>query len=147
MKAGEGASDLVQYHPTPGSSKNSGVVEAEVSPPKDNQGKTKGFARKYMKTNPMITKEELNEGLQNGNEAVRAAALKLNMLILCPLRWKFNTHPSKRSCKPWNLLAQCIEERPSMCTGSPKTSQMNRIPSTKKLSPDSTHLREIIWRT
>ena len=29
----------------------------------------------------MITKEELNEGLQNGNEAVRAAALKLNMLI------------------------------------------------------------------
>ena len=34
-----------------------------------------------MKTNPMITKEGLNEGLQNGNEAVRAAALKLNMLI------------------------------------------------------------------
>ena len=29
----------------------------------------------------MITKEELNEGLQSDNEAVRAAALKLNMLI------------------------------------------------------------------
>ena len=81
MKAGEGASDLVQYHPTPGSSKNSGVVEAEVSPPKDTLGKTKGFSSNYMKTNPMITKEELNEGLQSDNEAVRAATLKLNMLI------------------------------------------------------------------
>ena len=38
MKAGEGTSDVVQYHPTPNPSneqKHSGVVEAEVSPPKE----------------------------------------------------------------------------------------------------------------
>ena len=77
MKAGEGASDLVQYHPTPGSSKDSGVVEAEVSPPKEPQDQPKKFPSKFIGVSPIVTREELDEGLQHYNETVRSAAFKL----------------------------------------------------------------------
>ena len=40
MKAGEGSSDVVQYHPAPNPS---GVVEAEVSPPKEIKEEMHGF--------------------------------------------------------------------------------------------------------
>ena len=79
MKAGEGSSDLVQYHPTPGSS--SGVVEAEVSPPKEPKSVPKGFPKKFLRINPIVTRQELDEGLQSNNETVRSAAFKLHMLI------------------------------------------------------------------
>ena len=81
MKAGEGASDLVQYHPTPGSSKDSGVVEAEVSPPKEPQDQPKQFPSKFIRVSPIVTREELDEGLQHYNETIRSAAFKLHMLI------------------------------------------------------------------
>ena len=81
MKAGEGASDLMQYHPTPGSSKDSGVVETEVSPPKEPQGETKKFPSKFLGVSPIVTREALDEGLQHYNETVRSAAFKLHMLI------------------------------------------------------------------
>ena len=80
MKAGEGTSDVVQYHPTPNPSdevKHSGVVEAEVSPPKE----TKRFPSKFLGVNPMVTRQELDEGLQHYNETIRSAAFKLHMLI------------------------------------------------------------------
>ena len=80
MKAGEGSSDLVQYHPTPGPS--SGVVEAEVSPPKEPKSETKGFSKRYLRVvDPEVSKDELEDGLQSDNEAVREAALKLYMMI------------------------------------------------------------------
>ena len=79
MKAGEGSSDLVQYHPTSGSS--SGVVEAEVSPPKEPKSVPKGFPKKFLRINPIVTRQELDEGLQSNNETVRSAAFKLHMLI------------------------------------------------------------------
>ena len=80
MKAGESTSDVVQYHPTPNPSdeeKHSGVVEAEVSPPKE----TKRFSSKFLEVNPMVTRKELDEGLQHYNETIRSAAFKLHMLI------------------------------------------------------------------
>ena len=79
MKAGESSSDLVQCHPTPGPSnvdKVSGVVEAEVSPSKKNRG----FSNRFLRNKPVVTREELDEGLESCNEGVRAA-LKLYMLI------------------------------------------------------------------
>ena len=80
MKAGESSSDLMQYHPTPGSSavdKKSGVVEAEVSPPK----KSRGFSKRFLRNKPVVTREELDEILKSCSEDVRAAALKLYMLM------------------------------------------------------------------
>ena len=79
MKAGEGSTDLVQYHPEPGSS--SGVVEAKVSPPEEPKSAPKGFPKKFLGINPIVTKKELDEGLQSNNENVRSAAFKLHMLI------------------------------------------------------------------
>ena len=84
MKTGESSSDVVQYHPTPRPSnedKHSGVVEAEVSPPKETKGKTKSFSSKFLRVNPVVTRQELDEGLQSDNEGVRSAAFKLHMLI------------------------------------------------------------------
>ena len=55
MKAGEASSDLVQVHPAPGSSnvdKDSGVVEAEVSPPEQTKIKTKGFSNRFLRNKP-----------------------------------------------------------------------------------------------
>ena len=75
---------MVQYHPTPNPSneeKHSGVVEAEVSPPKETKGKTKSFPSQFLRINPIVTKQELDEGLQSYNETVRSAAFKLHMLI------------------------------------------------------------------
>ena len=80
MKAGEGTSDVVQYHPTPNPStekKHSGVVEAEVSPPKE----TQRFPMKFPAFKPLVTRQELDEGLQHYNETLRSAAFKLHMLI------------------------------------------------------------------
>ena len=80
MKAGEGTSDVVQYHPTPNPSKkieHSGVVEAEVSPPKEIQR----FPMKFLGFKPLVTRQELDEGLQHYNETLRSAAFKLHMLI------------------------------------------------------------------
>ena len=79
MKAGESSSDLVQFHQTPGSS--SGVVEAEVSPPKEPKSTPKDFPLKFLRINPIVTRQELDEGLQSNNETVRSAAFKLHMLI------------------------------------------------------------------
>ena len=79
MKAGESSSDLVQCQTKPGPSnvdKDSGVVEAEVSPPKKNRG----FSNRFLRNKPVVTREELDEGLESCNEGVRAA-LKLYMLI------------------------------------------------------------------
>ena len=84
MKAGESSSDVVQYHPIPNPSteeKHSGVVEAEVSPPKETKGKTKSFPSQFLRINPIVTRQELDEGLQSYNEIVRSAAFKLHMLI------------------------------------------------------------------
>ena len=84
MKAGESPSDVVQYHPTPNPSneeKHSGVVEAEVSPPKETKGKTKSFPSQFLRINPIVTRQELDEDLQSYNETVRSAAFKLHMLI------------------------------------------------------------------
>ena len=80
MKAGEGPSDVVQYHPTPNPSneeEHSGVVEAEVSPPKE----TQRFLIKFLGFKPLVTRQELDEGLQHYNETLRSAAFKLHMLI------------------------------------------------------------------
>ena len=80
MKAGEGTSDVVQYHPTPNPSKkkeHSGVVEAEVSPPKE----TQRFPMNFLGFKPLVTRQELDEGLQHYNETLRSAAFKLHMLI------------------------------------------------------------------
>ena len=80
MKAGEGPSEVVQYHPTPNPSnegEHSGVVEAEVSPPKE----TQRFPIKFLGFKPLVTRQELDEGLQHYNETLRSAAFKLHMLI------------------------------------------------------------------
>ena len=80
MKAGEGTSDVVQYHPTPSPSnekEHSGVVEAGVSPPKE----TQRFPIKFHAFKPLVTRQELDEGLQHYNETLRSAAFKLHMLI------------------------------------------------------------------
>ena len=80
MKAAESPSAPVQYHPAPQSSSGdnrSGVVEAEVSPPK----KTKGFSNRFMRNKPVVTKRELNDGLKSCSEEVRSATLRLYMLI------------------------------------------------------------------
>ena len=80
MKAGEIPSDVVQYHPTPNPSneeEHSGVVEAEVSPPKE----TQRFPMKFLGFKPLVTRQELDEGLQHYNETLRSAAFKLHMLI------------------------------------------------------------------
>ena len=80
MKAAEGTSDVVQYHPTPNHPKkkeHSGVVEAEVSPPKE----TQRFPMKFLAFKPLVTRQELDEGLQHYNETLRSAAFKLHMLI------------------------------------------------------------------
>ena len=80
MKAGEGTSDMVQYHPTPNPSNEKGqfgVVEAEVSPPKE----TQRFPMKFLGFKPLVTRQELDEGLQHYNESLRSAAFKLHMLI------------------------------------------------------------------
>ena len=80
MKAGEGTSDVVQYHPTPNFPKkkeHSGVVEAGVSPPKEPQR----FPMKFLSLKPLVTRQELDEGLQHYNETLRSAAFKLHMLI------------------------------------------------------------------
>ena len=80
MKAGEGTSDVVQYHPKPNPSnekEHSGVVEAEVSPPKG----TQRFPMKFLAFKPLVTRQELDEGLQHYNETLRSAAFKLHMLI------------------------------------------------------------------
>ena len=80
MKAGEGTSDVVQYHPKPNPSnekEHSGVVEAEVSPPKE----TQRFPMKFLAFKPLVTRQELDEGLQHYNETLRSAAFKLHMLI------------------------------------------------------------------
>ena len=84
MKAGESPSDVVQYHPTPNPSneeKHPGVVEAEVSPPKETKGKIKSFPSQFLRINPIVTRQELDEGLQSYNETVRSAAFRLHMLI------------------------------------------------------------------
>ena len=80
MKAGEGTSDVVHYHPAPNPSnekEHSGVVEAEVSPPKE----TQRFPMKFLGFKPLVTRQELDEGLQHYNETLRSAAFKLHMLI------------------------------------------------------------------
>ena len=78
MKAGEGSSDVVQYHPTPDAS---GMVEAEVSLPKETQEEMHGFPMKFLRYRPTVTREELDKGLQSKNDTVRQAALKLHMMI------------------------------------------------------------------
>ena len=60
MKAGEGSSDVVQYHPAPNPS---GVVEAEVSPPKEIKEEMHGFPIKFLKCRPIVTRGELDRGL------------------------------------------------------------------------------------
>ena len=78
MKAGEGSSDVVQYHPSPNPS---GMVEAEVSLPKEIQEEIHGFPIKFLRYRPIVTKGELEKGLQSNNDTVRQAALKLHMMI------------------------------------------------------------------
>ena len=78
MKAGEGSSDVVQYHPTPDAS---GMVEAEVSLPKEVQEEMHGFPIKFLRYRPIVTKRELMKGLQSYNDTVRQAAFKLHMMI------------------------------------------------------------------
>ena len=56
---------------------NPGVVEAEVSPPK----KSRGFSNRFLRNKPVVTREEIDEGLKSCSEDVRTAALKLYMLI------------------------------------------------------------------
>ena len=85
MKAGESSSDLEQVHPIPGPStvdKDSGVVEAEVSPLKQVENKTKALSRRFLRKKPIVTRGELDEGLNSCKKEVREAALKLHMLIL-----------------------------------------------------------------
>ena len=57
------------------------MVEAEVSPPKETKGKTKSFPSHFLRISPIVTRQELDEGLQSHNETVRSAAFKLHMLI------------------------------------------------------------------
>ena len=78
MNAGEGSSDVVQYHPAPNPL---GVVEAEVSPPKEIQEEIRGFPMKFLRFRPIVTREELDKGLQSNNDAVRQSAFKLHMMI------------------------------------------------------------------
>ena len=78
MKAGEGSSDVVQYHPIPDPS---GMVEAEVSLPKEVQEEMHGFPIKFLRYRPIVTKRELMKGLQSNNDTVRQAAFKLHMMI------------------------------------------------------------------
>ena len=78
MKAGEGSSDVVQYHPTPNPS---GMVEAEVSLPKEIQEGMHGFPIKFLRYRPIVTKGDLEKGLQSNNDTVRQAAFKLHMMI------------------------------------------------------------------
>ena len=80
MKAGESPSDVVQYHSAPDPS-HSGVVEAEVSPPKEKEEETKSFPSKFLRIRPIVFREELDEDLQSRNETVRSPAFKLHMLI------------------------------------------------------------------
>ena len=56
---------------------HSGVVEAEVSPPME----THRFPMKFLGFKPLVTRQELDEGLQHYNETLRSAAFKLHMLI------------------------------------------------------------------
>ena len=80
MKAGEGTADVVQYHPAPNPSDEqnySGVVEAEVSPPNE----TQRFPMEFLGLKPLVTRQELEKGLQHYNETLRSAAFKLHMLI------------------------------------------------------------------
>ena len=80
MKAGEGTSDVVQYHLTPNPPKkkeHSDVVEAEVSPPNE----TQRFPMKFLAFKLLVTRQELDEGLQHYNETLISAAFKLHMLI------------------------------------------------------------------
>ena len=61
MKAGEGPSEMVQYHPAPNTSadvQHSGVIEAEVSPPED----IRRFPKKFLAVHPMVTRQELDKG-------------------------------------------------------------------------------------
>ena len=53
------------------------MVEAEVSPPKE----TQRFPMKFLGFKPLVTRQELDEGLQHYNETLRSAAFKLHMLI------------------------------------------------------------------
>ena len=78
MKAGKGSSDVVQYHPTPNPL---GMVEAEVSLPKEMQEETQEFPIKFLRYRPLVTKRELMKGLQSYNDTVRQAAFKLHMMI------------------------------------------------------------------
>ena len=64
-------------HPIPQMRKNTVVVEAEVSPPKE----TQRFPMKFLGFKPLVTRQELDEGLQHYNETLRSAAFKLHMLI------------------------------------------------------------------
>ena len=51
---------MVQYHPTPSPSKeekHSGVVEADVSPPKETKGKTKSFPSQFLRVKPVVTRQ------------------------------------------------------------------------------------------
>ena len=65
-------------HLIPQMSRNySGVVEAEVSPPEE----TQRFPMKFLGLKPLVTRQELDEGLQHYNETLRSAAFKLHMLI------------------------------------------------------------------
>ena len=57
------------------------MVEAEVSPPEEPKSAPKGFPKKFLRINPIVTRKELDEGLQSNNENVRSAAFKLHMLI------------------------------------------------------------------
>ena len=78
MKAGEGSSDVVQYHPSPSPS---GVVEAEVSPPKEINEEMHDFPIKFLKCRPIVTRGELDRGLQSYNDTVRQSAFRLHMMI------------------------------------------------------------------
>ena len=72
MKAGEGP----RLKPS-NEEEHSTVVEAEVSAPKE----TQRFPMKFLGFKPLVTRQELDEGLQHYNETLRSAAFKLHMLI------------------------------------------------------------------
>ena len=63
------------------------MVEAEVSPPKE----TQRFPMKFLAFKPLVTRQELDEGLQHYNETLRSAAFKLHMLIKSG---KYNKDPA-----------------------------------------------------
>ena len=173
-KAGESTSDVVQHHPTPNPSdeeKHSGVVEAEVSPPKE----TKRFPSKVLGVNPMVTRQELDEGLQHYNETIRSAAFKLHMLIASGRYNKDQALQLEQSFLEAHILHKIQVTPVSLRTGprqptlqdiqlalqtdSPifrrkaiimyklsKDSQMTMIPPTRKLPRPSTGPEKIIWR-